>query len=152
MDPKWFPPATRPQRPSEFVFVSFGLICTSSMLLPPGRRRVSLTLPPLLYLLTQVRRTTSGINAADYLFAINLAQLSYRYVRYVLLTTPEDDIYRVVVTGEKKGKREAEDPRTMDLWSKLKWSTHFWFSWRGVGWNWQVKNVDDVPETLLSKT
>lgn len=151
MDPKWYPLATRPLRLNEFVFAPFVLICTSSLLLPSGRTRVALTLPPLLYLLTQVRRTTSGINAADYLFAINIAQMSYRYVRHVLLTTPEDRIHRVIMAGEKKGMREAEDPRTMDLWLKVKWSTHFWFSLRGVGWNWQVKNVDDVPEKLLSK-
>jgi hypothetical protein len=151
MDPKWFPPSTRPVKPSEFVLVPFALMCTSSFLLPSGRTRALLTLPPLLYLLVQARRTTSGINAGDYIFAINIAGFAYRYAAYVLLTTPEDHIHRVILSGEKKGMKEPEDPRAMDLWSKLKWSTHFWFSMRGIGWNWRVKNVDDVPERLQSK-
>lgn len=151
MDPRWFPPATRPRWPGEFVLAPFALVCTSSLLLPSGRTRVLLTLPPLLYLLVQARRTTSGLNAGDYMLAVNIAHFSCRYLTYVLLATPEDQIYRVVMAGDKMGMKEPEDPRTMDLWSKLKWSMRFWFSWRGIGWNWQVKNVDDVPERLQSK-
>ena len=74
-----------------------------------------------------------------------------RYVTSILFATPEKDMHRVVVAGEKKGTGEPEDPQSMRLWSKLKWSMHFWFSMRGVGWNWRVKNVDDVPEKLQSK-
>ena len=110
-----------------------------------------LTLPPLLYLVFQVRRTTSGLNVEDYTLAATISQFSYRYVTSVLFATPEKDMHRVVVAGEKNGTREPEDPQSMGLWSKLKWSMHFWFSMRGIGWNWRVKNVDDVPEKLQSK-
>lgn len=151
MDPRFFPPANRPVQNSGVVLVPFILICNSSLLLPPGRPRVLLTLPPLLYLLSQVRRTTTGINAEDYMCAINIAQFSYRYVTSVLFAYPERDMYRIVTSGENKGTREPEDPQSMELWSKLKWSMHFWFSMRGIGWNWLVKNVDDVPERLQSK-
>jgi len=57
---------------------------------------------------------------------------------------------RVIMSGEKNGMREPEDARVMDL-SKLKWSAHLCFSMRGIGWNWRVKNVDDVPERLQFK-
>jgi hypothetical protein len=151
MDPKWFPPSNRPVRAGELVLVPFMLVCIASLLLPSGRARVLLTLPPLLYLLTQVRSTTSGINAADYMLAINISQLFHRYVTSVLFTTPETHMQRVVIRGEKKGMRKPEDAETMDLWSKLKWSLDFWFNMRGVGWNWQVKNVHEVPEKLQSR-
>jgi hypothetical protein len=151
MDPKWFPLANRPVMASEFILTPFILICNTSLLLPSGRTRVLLTLPPLLYLLVQVRRTTSGINARDYMLAINISQFFYRYLTSVVFTTPENHMHRVILTGEKKGMRRPEDARTMDLWSKLKWSIGFWFSMRGFGWNWQVKNVDEVPEKLQSK-
>ena len=151
MDPKWFPLPNRPVRASGAILVPFMAICNSSLLLPPGRLRVLLTLPPLAYLLWQVPRSTSGINPEDYLLAISLSQLAYRYVTSVLFATPECDSHRVVVSGEKKGTREPEDALSMGLWAKLKWTMHFWFSMRGIGWNWRVKNVDDVPETLQSK-
>jgi hypothetical protein len=151
MDPKWFPPLNRPVKAGEFVLVPFMLVCIASLLLPSGRTRVLLTLPPLLYLLAQVRRTTSGINAVDYMLAINISQLFNRYVTSVLFTTPETHMHRVVIRGEKKGMRKPEDAATMDLWSKLKWSLDFWFNMRGVGWNWQVKNVHEVPEKLQSR-
>lgn len=151
MDPKWFPLANRPVRAGGFILVPFLLICTTSYLLPPGRPRAIFTLPLLLYLLLQVRRTTSGTHAEDYLLAINISQFFYRYLASVLFSTAEDDMYRVIMSGEKKGMREPEDARTMDVWSKLKWSVHFYFSMRGIGWNWRVKNVDDVPEKLQFK-
>jgi hypothetical protein len=151
MDPIWFPLANRPVRAGGFILVPFMLICTTSYLLPPGRPRVLFTLPPLLYLLLQVRRTTSGTHAEDYMLAVNIFQFFYRYLASVLFSTAEDDMYRVVMSGEKKGMREPEDARTMDLWPKLKWSAHFCFSMRGIGWNWRVKNVDDVPEKLQFK-
>jgi hypothetical protein len=151
MGPRWFPQANRPLRASGAVLVPFILVCIISLLLPPGRKRVVLTLPPLLYLVFQVRRTTSGLNVEDYTLAATISQFSYRYVTSVLFATPEKDMHRVVVAGEKNGTREPEDPQSMGLWSKLKWSMHFWFSMRGIGWNWRVKNVDDVPEKLQSK-
>ena len=151
MDPKWFPPPNRPIQAAGFVLVPFVLTCNASLLLPPGRPRALLTLPPLLYLLCQVRRTTSGVNAEDYMSAINIALLSSRYVTSVLVANPETDMHRVFVTGEKKWTREPEDPQSMGWWSKLKWSMSFWFSGRGIGWDWQVKNVDDVPANLHSK-
>jgi hypothetical protein len=151
MDPKWFPPSNRPRKAGEFVLVPFMLVCNTSLLLPSGRARVLLTLPPLLYLLAQVRHTTSGINAGDYMLAINVSQLFYRYITSVLFTTPETQMHRVIINGENKGMRIPEDPPTMDLWSKLKWSMHFWFNMRGVGWNWQVKNVHEVPDKLQSR-
>ena len=151
MDPKWFPPANRPVRASGFVLVPFFLTCNASLLLPPGRLRTVLTLPPLLYLLFQVRRTTSGVIAEDYMLAINVAHLFYRHVTFVLFATPKWDMYRVVVSGEKKGMRELEDPQSMGLWAKLERSMHFWCSLRGIGWNWGIEKIDAVPEKLLSK-
>lgn len=151
MDPKWYPQANRPVRSSGAVLVPFVLICSTSLLVPPGRPRALLTLPPLLYLLLQVRRTTSGINAEDYMLAVNISQFSCRYVTSVLFATPENDMHRVVLTGENKGMREPENALTMDWWSKLKWSMQLWSTLRGVGWNWRVKNVDDVPEKLQSR-
>ena len=85
------------------------------------------------------------------MLAINVSQFSLRYVTSVLLANPEKYMHRVVVSGEKKGTAEAEDPQSMGLWSKLKWSMQFWSSMRGIGWNWRVKNVDEVPEKLQSK-
>src|SRR2546423_8575976 len=116
MDPKWFPVPNRPVRASGIVFVPFLAICNISLLLPPGRPRVLLTLPPLAYLLWQVPSTTSGNIAEDYMLAINVSQFAYRYVTSVLFASPESDMYRVVVSGEKKGMREPEDALSMGLW------------------------------------
>ena len=150
MDPRWIPQANRPLRVSGTVLVPLILVCNTSLLLPTGRKRVLLTLPTLLYLLFQVHRNTSGLNAEDCMLAV-ISSSPMRYVTSILFATPEKDMHRVVVAGEKKGTGEPEDPQSMRLWSKLKWSMHFWSSMRGVGWNWRVKNVDDVPEKLQSK-
>lgn len=151
MDPALFPSPDRPILTSDFLLIPFISICVTSLLLPSGTTRVSLTLPPILYILFRLRNTTSGNNVEDYLLAVNACGLFYKYVSFVLLRTPETDIYRVIVSGDKKGEREPEDPAMMDMWTKLKWNLHFWTSLRGAGWNWQVKNVDELPPKLLAK-
>ncbi len=151
MDPSLFPGPDRPVRVSDWVLVPFLVICITSFLLPPGAPRLLLTLPPVLYMVFQVRATTSGNQVEDYIFAVNTCGLFYKYISFVVLNTPEIDIQRVVMSGGKKGSKVPEDPTTMEPWEKLKWSMHFWTSLRGVGWNWQVKNIDGLPQKLLSK-
>ena len=151
MDPSWFPSADRPKRISDTILVPFMLICISSLLLPRGAVRLVLTLPPILFLMSQARRTTSGNNVEDYIFAVNASGLLYKYITFVVFRKPETDMWRVQMEGENKGKPEEEVAQEMDLWSKFKWSLHFWTTLRGVGWNWQVRNVDTLPAELRPK-
>ena len=151
MDPNLFPGPDRPIRVSDWVSIPFLLICISSFLLPPGAPRLVLTFPAILYLVFRVRTSTSGNQVEDYILAVNACGLIYKYVSFVVLKTPEFEIHRVFMSGAKKGSKIPEDPVAMEPWDKLKWSIQFWTSLRGVGWNWQVKNVDELPEKLLSK-
>lgn len=148
MDPRWFPRQDRPLGNPGRLFGPFAATCFVSMLPPQSRARTFVALPVLIYCIIQVPKSTSGTVAGDITTAINFAMLSVKWIDFVLVRTPETYMHRVKMGGESKGAREPEDPRTMALWQKVKWNLSFWINLRGVGWDWQVKNVDPVPQEL----
>jgi len=148
MDPSWFPPPARPLGIHRQILPAFSFVCVSSLLLPPGAARRAITLPPLLYLLSQVRKCSAGTDVEDYVLAVNVTGLLYKYVDFILLCDTETQLYRVKEAENKDGPRLNEDPANMGLWQKCKWSVDLWTTLRGVGWNWRVKNVDALRDNV----
>ena len=131
MNPTWYPPAGRPLGSGIRILGPLGLICTGSLLLPSGKARIFLSLPPLLYILSQVRTFTAGTVPEDYLLAVNAVALVVKWIDFVVFHNPEDDLYRIAITGKEKGTKRAEDPRNMRPWAKYGWSLAFWSTVRG---------------------
>jgi hypothetical protein len=150
MDPDWFAPEGRPFRGANQSVLTFAGICFASLLIPPGKVRIALTMPALLYVATRFRQYSSGQGAQDYMAAVNLALFGAKWIDFVLLGVPERDIYRVDMSQEGNPPVK-EDAGRMILWQKCRWSGSLWTNLRGVGWNWQVKNVDNVPLTITTR-
>ena len=142
MDPKWFPGAERPFQAGGPGIIAAGIINTTTMLLPPGQFRQFLAVPSLLGILYYQRHHTTGRTEQDYLTAINISLLLARLVDACVLHDAEHDFHRVDASG--KARETAEEIEKMTLWQKLRWNLDLFTTMRGIGWNWRVKNVDEV--------
>lgn len=146
MDSKYFPPPDRPLSSAPAILGSAYLISTTSLLLPSFPFRAYLPLPPILYLCYHARTHRLGSPAEDYLVAIDLAWLLVRWCDVALIHDPDRDLRRVKViqTGELES---LDDIKSLSKWQRFTRTLNLMTSCRGVGWDWQVKNIDPVTET-----
>lgn len=143
MDKSWWPPETRPKRPAEQLLMIATTICVSSLLLPQGRFRVVVCLGPLIYLCTQLRTHSCGQMNSDYLSMVNFTIMVLKWLDFVAIRNPEQSLRR----KQHDGSVETYDEiRNLSLWAKFRWSLSMFTTYRGIGWNWEVKNVDHVPK------
>lgn len=146
MDPTYFPPAHRPYAPDSQMLLCANLIVASALLLPPGRyHRNLIALPGLLFTAYALRRHSSGKVEVDYLDAVNSSTLFLKWLDFAVLRVPERSAARVRDDGSVETADEVEK---LTVWGKLKWVLSLLGTVRGVGWNWKVKNVDDVPKNV----
>ncbi|KAL6820003.1 membrane bound O-acyl transferase family domain-containing protein [Trichoderma camerunense] len=110
----------------------------------PGPARVALGLGIFTtvwsYALTHWVAQPSFLFSPMFGFAVTV-----RWVYMVVLDTAEVGFFR----GTSYDKEES--PLKLGLWKKLKWSADLWFSWRGVGWNWEVSNIPRPVGQIASR-
>lgn len=133
----------RPFRPGELIWVSSTLGCIMSLLLPPGTVRHTLGAFVLLYIQKEYPKSATGQAGRDYLIAINVTLTAFKFVDFVCLRTPEDAAHRVNELGEPI--EDGNSLRNASYSERLKWAANLFSTLRGVGWNWRVKNILDVP-------
>ncbi|UKZ74607.1 hypothetical protein TrVFT333_002277 [Trichoderma virens FT-333] len=108
----------------------------------PGPARVALGLGVFTtiwsYALTHWVAQPSFLFSPMFGFAVTV-----RWVYMVVLDTAEISFF--LRTDDK------ESPLKFGLWKKLKWSADLWFSWRGVGWNWEVSNIPRPASQIASR-
>ncbi len=146
MDPKWFPPPDRPFQPGSRGILGAGTICITTLLLPQGPFRKIIAVPPILWLLYNLRQHTTGKGEEDYLTAVNISMTLARFVDVCALRDAEKELWRVNPDGS--ARETADDIQKMTLWQKFRWNLDLFMTMRGVGWNWRVKNVDEVPMNI----
>jgi hypothetical protein len=145
MDPKWFPPPDRPLQLGERFTAGANLVGIATLLLPQGRFRNVIGLPPILYIAYSLRQHTTGRADQDYLNAVNVCLAVLKFVDFSILRIPEQTLHRVRPNGTIETAKEVED---MTIWQKFKWNLDLYTTARGIGWNWSVKNTENVPEDV----
>ncbi|KAJ9494805.1 hypothetical protein H2202_009706 [Exophiala xenobiotica] len=145
MDPKWFPPPNRPLRHGALHAIAANSIGIVTLLLPPGPFRSVIGIPPILWIAYNLRQYSCGKSEIDYLDAANVFIGVMRYLDFCVLHVPERVFCRV---GAENRVEAEKDVQNMTLWRKLHWNFDLFMTWRGVGWNWKVKNVDEVPKDM----
>jgi hypothetical protein len=143
MDPKWFPSPERPFQPGGRSILAAGTTSITTLLLPQGHLRKIIAVPPILWILYNLRQHTTGKVEEDYLTAINISMTLAKFIDVCVLRNAEQVLRRVKPDGS--GVETAEDIQKMDLWQKFRWNLDLFTTMRGIGWNWRVKNVDEVP-------
>ncbi|OQU96641.1 hypothetical protein CLAIMM_02691 [Cladophialophora immunda] len=145
MDPKWFPPPDRPFQPGGRSVFGAGVIGMTTLLFPPGRFRQIMPIPLILWILWNLRQHTAGRPEEDYINAINVCLILLRCIDVGVLHNAEQAFRRVKSDGTTETE---EDIEKMTTWQKFRWSLQLFTTMRGIGWNWRVKNVDQVPRHI----
>ncbi|OCT51557.1 hypothetical protein CLCR_08724 [Cladophialophora carrionii] len=150
MDPKWFPPPDRPFQPGGRSILATGTIGITTLLIPKGQLRNIVAIgaiPSILWILYNLRQHTTGKLEEDYLTAINISITLARFIDVCVLHDAEQSLRRVRADGSDR--ETAEDIQRMGLWWKFCWNLDLFTTMRGIGWNWRVKNVDEVSANAL---
>lgn len=148
MDPKWFPPPDRPFQNTAPFTAGANLVGIATLLLPQGRFRSIIAVPSILWLAYGLRQYSTGKAEEDYLNAVNVTIALFKFVDFATLRTPEQTVHRIGPGGRMETTEQVE---RMTLWQKLKWNLELYSTARGIGWNWQVKNTDHVPEGITRR-
>lgn len=146
MDPRYFPSPNRPLSSFPKILGSAYIVSTTSLLLPRTFPfRSYLPIPPILYLCYHVRTHRLVSLAEDYLVAIDLVWLLVRWCDIAVIHDPEHDLRRIKHT-ETRELESVDDIENLSRWQKFTRTLNLMTNCRGVGWNWQVKNIDPVTE------
>jgi len=122
-------------------------------LLPPGKIRSIAVTSVLGYLAAEVMANPTGKLEQDALLPIQSIIVLSQWVSFYLLHNPEKEYRRVGHSknnNSKHGEREIiekndEVKLSETWWDKLKWVASLKMTLRGVGWNWEVKNIPPNP-------
>lgn len=121
------------------------LVGMGALLLPQGPFRKAIAIPPLIAIAYNIRRHSTGQPAEDYLSAVNVCMTMCKFVDFCVLDDPEQSCLRVWPDGTTETTQEIQ---SMSMWQKLRWNFDLFATMRGIGWNWKVKNVDEVPKDI----
>ncbi|EXJ58575.1 hypothetical protein A1O7_06002 [Cladophialophora yegresii CBS 114405] len=111
MDPKWFPPPDRPFQPGGQSILAAGTIGITTLLLPRCQFRNFVAIPPIVWILYNLRQHTTGKLEEDYLTAVNISITLAKLIDVSVLHDAEQSLRRVRTDG---GDTEsAEDIQRM---------------------------------------
>lgn len=140
----FIPNKARPLQARPYLIPSIYLTCIAASSLPPGKIRGLLGVGALAFWLIQIPKYTQGSTAEDNLLPIQAGLLLLHWIDFFVLHSP-NEFFRL--TDSRKGLHQT-------FWEKLSWNFNLCTSMRGVGWNWQVKNIPAVetqhPKWLVS--
>jgi hypothetical protein len=119
--------------PPTGVNIALNIYLISTILLPAGMARKSITTAVIVLFLSRLPYWGTGNFQTDFSFASGVALAVLQYVDFVLLTKPEVDVHR---------KDNAEDYKeTMTAMQKFFWSASLWGTPRGIGWTHEAKGM-----------
>lgn len=139
-------PPDQVTNPSQWFFPVTQLAFMSSTMLPRSAR-IKIAAPLLLVLVSRTRSVNTG-DIKDFLRMIHVCGLGLKFVDFGMLV-PDGAEYKVVKMGNGDGKvevRKREEGRK-GVWGKVGQSVELWFfTNRGVGWNWEVGGIPECPD------
>jgi len=138
MFPSFVPDKARPLATRPHLIPSIFLVCLVGTVLPPSLVNTLSVSAITLYLSAQIPKATSGKFAQDYMLPIQALLLITQWVDFCVLHLPDEF---------SRDEDKERIPKTW--WEKLSWSWSLNTTYRGIGWNWKVKNV---PEAALPST
>ena len=147
MSRQWYPPHDRPTCSAlGSPFLPTAGACFMSTVVP-SNLRIPIFLPAILLLLSRTRTCSTGAPEQDYMTGINTAVFVCKFVDFAILQTPEREYHRIDLTNQDKPVVN-ENPTAMSIWQRVKWNVSLWTTYRGIGWDWEVKNVERVPKNV----
>ena len=145
------PLSERVTLPPYIIPLSLFTVITALSFPPTHNLRFLLLLTIGLPTLATLPFYTTGSVSDDYWAGCFFGTLIFTVLDYFVLSQPEKEFWRVHRKGAEgdinEGSVEEEkEKRRWDgvgWWSAEKWlwSAAIWFSARGVGWSWEVKNI-----------
>lgn len=145
MDPKWYPDRNRPTFRGETVLLTAYIVEITTILIPSKPLRILLGLPLFLFCAFQTRKHTTGAIPDDYLTAINMIWFMLRWFDLAILNEPEVSFWRDDTSNPEKKPETTSQGSLLERW---KWSMSLCSTYRGIGWNWRVKNVDRISPAV----
>lgn len=110
--------------------------------------------PVILTLCVRAPCYTFGEPSGDYYSTSPFVAIPFWFVEFAILT-PREGTHAPTYVGDKS---EGNSPKSHGLepssssWKKLSWASSLMVpSHRGIGWNWQVKNVPEDTHKQLTK-
>ncbi|KAF4633757.1 hypothetical protein G7Y89_g4360 [Cudoniella acicularis] len=129
------PDKARPLAPQPWLIPSMYLLCISGSLIPEGIVRSASVTLGLMYLALRIPKYTLGEVPQDYLFPIQALQAILHWIDFYVIHSPDDF---------SRAKDGTSPPPPKTAWGKLKQAWDLNTTMRGIGWNWQVKNIPEA--------
>jgi hypothetical protein len=140
MFPSFVPDKARPLASRPYLIPSIFAVCLAGTVLPPGILNTLTIGAANLYLSAQIPKASSGLIPQDYMLPIQSLLFITQWIDFCVLHSPDE-----VSRDRDKGKT----PKTWR--EKLSWSWGLNTTYRGIGWNWKVKNVPDAVPLSTNK-
>lgn len=134
----------RPLAPQPYLIPSIYIVCILGPLLPRSKARsIGVTLA-ILYLCLQIPKFTYGEKIQDYMFPIQALQAIIGWLDMYIIHSPDE----FHLNGEKI---KVDEKVKKGWWETFKESWLMNTTNRGVGWNWEVKNVPKAAPAGTSR-
>lgn len=140
MFPSFVPDKARPLATRPHLIPSIFLVCLVGTVLPPSLANTLSVSAITLYLSAQIPKATSGKFAQDYMLPIQTLLLITQWLDFCVLHLPDEF---------SRDEDKEKIPKTW--WEKLSWSWSLNTTYRGIGWNWKVKNVPEAAPLSTKK-
>ncbi|CZR63400.1 uncharacterized protein PAC_13297 [Phialocephala subalpina] len=134
------PDRARPLASRPYLIPAIYLTCIFGSLLPQGRARSISVTATLIYLIAPIPKCTTGQRASDLLLPTQGILVLVGWLDFFVLHSP-NEFYRL--------KDKDKPPQT--ALGRLGWHADLCSVMRGVGWNWQVKNVPEAADPKIAK-
>ena len=144
---EWLVRLDQRQQAPGWWFPGYLGVCILSCIPPPEMKvfRVALFGPILLSYLLYTPNYTTGDTGGDFAAGVFMAGLTMKWLDFVLFRVPEKEFWRVEPEENSASDKVSPVP-DRGLLEKIRWSISLWCTNRGIGWNWQVKNLQNgVP-------
>ena len=136
----FIPSKARPLAPRPHLIPSIFVVCLAGTVLPPSLLN-NLSIGTIaLYLSAQIPKATSGNIAQDFMLPIQTILCVAQWVDFCVLHSPDEF---------SRDKDEKKVPKTWR--EKLSWAWGLNTTYRGIGWNWKVKNVPEAAPLSTTK-
>ncbi|PMD36334.1 hypothetical protein L207DRAFT_516028 [Hyaloscypha variabilis F] len=133
MFPSFVPDKARPLARRYHLIPSIFAVCLAGTVLPPNLFNILSVTTSALYLSVQIPAATSGTIPEDYMLPIQALLFITQWVDFCVVHSPAEF---------SRDKDKEKVPKT---WlEKLRWSWSLNTTFRGIGWNWKVKNVPEA--------
>jgi hypothetical protein len=140
MFPSFVPDKARPLAARHYLIPSIYAVCLAGTILPPSLLNTLSVSSITLYLSAQIPKATSGRVAHDYMLPIQALIFVTHWVDFCVIHSPNEF---------SRDKDKDKVPKTW--WEKLSWALGLTTTYRGIGWNWKVKNVPEAAPASVTK-